>query len=191
MSNSVYHLGVIGCPTSGKTTLSKRIEEKPGFIYFPNDGIRQNLFGKKHPLDLTSLEWTMLYSERNARKYVELLEGNHVITDSCPYNNELRRMTMQLSPYMLKKLKEKDLEVNRKLIVLDVDKDIILQRTADAGRTDKKDTDYINWFFNVWEPADGFSDQYGPIEVLTYKNNEEEDFNFMLNDLGEKLSLSL
>ena len=187
--NKLFHVALIGYPSSGKTEIAERFENA-GYRRVAND-IRKGVFGDKPPFELTDSEWISVYAEFQVRKHLHWMNSENVVSDNCSHDRETRKLIMHVSPLMHGYLEWSSTEIDRYLVMLDVDiKEIILRNDA-KGRNDKKSYEYMEWLSNAWEEPEPYEDEFGAVNVLRYENNTKKEQHRILRDLGKRLGLDL
>ncbi|MGC8896320.1 MAG: AAA family ATPase [Candidatus Bathyarchaeia archaeon] len=160
----LWNIVLSGYPRSGKTTLAKRlIAENPKFARIGVDELREMLFNEAPPCRDEFLVYSMIANMRDA-----LLEkGYSVVIDSTAPDNITRQFLLTTR----RKL------VNRLLIMLTVDRDVLIKRNiekfGDANAV-------IAWDKHWQKPA-------GDIPVFKFKSSNILEFEVYYARLMELL----
>lgn len=160
----LWNVVLSGYPRSGKTTLARRlVAENPYFARVGVDELREMLFSEVYPCRDEFLIYSLIAEMRNA-----LLKREYsVVIDSTAPDNVTREflLTTEVKP------------VNRLLIVLNVDREILIKRNIEkfgnAGSVfawDKR-----------WEKPKG------GIPMFKFKSNSMEEFDAYYARLKELL----
>ncbi|MBI4896634.1 MAG: AAA family ATPase [Candidatus Aenigmarchaeota archaeon] len=191
VSEPVYHVALVGLPSSGKSEVAQHLQDTGGFTHLSNDIVRGRIFpSEKSIFDLTWQDWIYLSAAVQADKHTLLSTGKSVVTDSCPYNDDTRRLTLYTSPFLQERLNVQGRELRRYLVQLDVDPEEILRRNVLRNRDDAESKKYMDWFLHVWNVVDSYEDAYGPVTVSRYQNNTREDQKVLIASLDEQLKIS-
>ena len=185
---NTYHLALIGLPSSGKGMIGRILRDKAGYKHMPNDDVREKLFPGKKPWDLSSEEWLMLYNDVASARHLYLSNGQDVTTDSCPYNQDLRKVTLHVCPEIKEYMKS---ELKRYIISLNVNENELERRECSRGRTDEKSLEFRKWLSSSWEPVKSYTDELGEVPAFNYENNTRRDQELILKDLGNIMGFNL
>ncbi len=187
----IFSIALTGLPCSGKSEIGKILEKRAGFVRIPSDSVREKLFGDTHIKKINESQWKLVHVIYSVDRNALLLQGNNVVTESCPLDKNLKRLTVYSSPYMKRFLKEKGIVLDRYFIELSITKDEYRKRNDMKGRTDKESRDIGKFIANNWERAGKLSDDFGPVKVLRYHNNTMDDQKKILEHLGKIIGKSL
>lgn len=154
-----------GVPRSGKTTLSRYLQDQHGFIHVSADQLRT--------------EYGMEWGKEDAREAVinhvvqyRMLEGlmmqRDVVVDSTAMFYKQRQLYFELARYALGQLHP--VPARRVLVSLEVDEAVWEQRLRDAGRTPQ----YKSFFFDRFHPVG--DDEAAALDAhLRFANNTPGD----------------
>jgi len=185
MMKKIFSIALTGLPCSGKSEIGKILEKRAGFVRIPSDSVREKLFGDTHIKKINESQWKLVHVIYSVDRNALLLQGKSVVTESCPLDENLKRLTVYSSPYMKKFLKDKRLILDRYLIELSITKDEYRKRNDMKGRTDKESKDIGKLIADNWESAGKLSDDFGTVKVLRYPNNTMDDQKKILEHLGK------
>jgi len=185
MMKKIFSIALTGLPCSGKSEIGKILEKRAGFVRIPSDSVREKLFGDTHIKKINESQWKLVHVIYSVDRNALLLQGKSVVTESCPLDENLKRLTVYSSPYMKKFLKDKRLILDRYLIELSITKDEYRKRNDMKGRTDKESNDIGKLIADNWESAGKLSDDFGTVKVLRYPNNTMDDQKKILEHLGK------
>jgi len=185
MMKKIFSIALTGLPCSGKSEIGKILEKRAGFVRIPSDSVREKLFGDTHIKKINESQWKLVHVIYSVDRNALLLQGKSVVTESCPLDENLKRLTVYSSPYMKKFLKDKRLILDRYLIELSITKDEYRKRNDMKGRTDKESRDIGKLIADNWESVDKLSDDFGTVKVLRYPNNTMDDQKKILEHLGK------
>lgn len=159
-----WNLVLCGYPRSGKTILARRlVAENPYFARIGVDELREMFFNEKYPCRDEFLIYSMMAEMRD-----DLLErGYSIVVDSTAPDNTTRE-------YLLT---TKVKQVNRLLIILNVDREILIKR----NRQKFGDASPVFAWDKRWEkPKSG-------IRMFKFKSNHMKEFNAYYARLKELL----
>ena len=191
VNNRLVHVALTGLPSSGKTEIAKLMADSSDFLHISNDQIREDVLGSLPPFSQSEHSWSVLFKEFAARKHTCLASGRNVVTDNCPFTDDLRAMTMMVDPDYAAYWDETGTRFERYLVLLDVSMDEILRRNAERGRTDEQSMEYMKWMSGAWEHPDHYVDIHGEVPVLRYPNNTPEERDRLLIHLGKEIGYDL
>ncbi|MDH5375637.1 MAG: ATP-binding protein [Candidatus Bathyarchaeota archaeon] len=160
----LWNVVLSGYPRSGKTTLAKKlVVENPYFARVGVDELREMLFGEVYPCRDEFLAYSLIGEIRDA-----LLErGYSAVIDSTAPDNVTREFL----------LATKVKHVNRLLVILDVDRQILvarnIERFGDASPV-------LAWGKRWQRPK-------GRIPIFKFRNSDTEDFSLYYARLKEVL----
>ncbi|MEM3699802.1 MAG: ATP-binding protein [Candidatus Bathyarchaeia archaeon] len=160
----LWNIVLSGYPRSGKTTLAKRlVAENQNFARIGVDELREMLFNEAPPCRDEFLVYSMIADMRDT-----LLEkGYSVVIDSTAPDNTTRQFLLTT--------RRKD--VNRLLIMLTVDRDVLIERNIEKFGDAKA---VIAWDKRWQKPA-------GNIPVFKFKSSNPLQFEVYYARLTELL----
>jgi predicted kinase len=153
-TKGLWNLVLSGYPRSGKTTLAKRvIAENPYFARIGVDELRDVLFNETYPCRDEFLIYSMMAEMRD-----DLLKrGYSIMIDSTAPDSITREFLLTTEVE----------QVNRLLIILNVDRAILIERI----RGKFGDASKVYAWDKRWEKPKG------KIPIFKFKNNDMEEFN--------------
>jgi len=187
----VTQVALTGFPCSGKSSIGRVLEDKLGFMHISTDMIREGIYGEMSIFDLGWKEWSVIYSELVRLRNGFMQNGRDVCTDNCPYENRNKYVTVNCTPELAESLADIGAGISRYLIHLEVNPDIIRQRSREKGRGDDRSMENIAKLERDWQYAASISDAYGDVEILSYANNTPDDQRSLLKDMGSRLGRNL
>jgi len=160
----LWNIVLCGYPKAGKTTLARRlVAENQYFARVGVDELREMFFNEAYPSRDEFLIYSMIAEMRDAL----LKRGYNTIIDSTAPDNATREflLTTRVKP------------VNRLLIVLTVDKEILIKRNIEKfGNA----SPVFAWDKRWEKPKGG-------IPIFKFKNNDMKEFNAYYARLKELL----
>ena len=160
----LWNIVLSGYPRSGKTTLAKKlVAENPYFARVGVDELRDMLFGEVYPCRDEFLVYSLIGEIRD----VLLEKGYSAVVDSTAPDNVTREFL----------LATKAKPVNRLLVILDVDRQVLIARNIE------KFGDSSPVF--AWEKR--WQIPKGRIPIFKFRNNDSGDFSLYYERLKEVL----
>jgi predicted kinase len=160
----LWNIVLSGYPRSGKTTLAKKlVNENPYFARVGVDELRDMLFGEVYPCRDEFLAYSLIGEIRD----VLLERGYSAVIDSTAPDNVTREFL----------LATKAKPVNRLLVILDVDRQVLVARNIE------KFGDSSPVF--AWEKR--WQSPKGRIPIFKFRNNDSGDFSLYYARLKEVL----
>jgi len=160
----LWNIVLSGYPRSGKTTLAKKlVAENPYFARVGVDELRDMLFGEVYPCRDEFLVYSLIGEIRD----VLLEKGYSAVIDSTAPDNVTREFL----------LATKGKPVNRLLVILDVDRQVLIARNIE------KFGDSSPVF--AWEKR--WQIPKGRIPIFKFRNNDSGDFSLYYERLKEVL----
>ena len=160
----LWNIVLSGYPRSGKTTLAKKlVNENPYFARVGVDELRDMLFGEAYPCRDEFLVYSLIGEIRD----VLLERGYSAVIDSTAPDNVTREFL----------LATKAKPVNRLLVILDVDRQVLVARNIE------KFGDSSPVF--AWEKR--WQTPKGRIPIFKFRNNDSGDFSLYYARLKEVL----
>jgi predicted kinase len=153
VAKGLWNIVLSGYPRSGKTMLAKRlVDDYPYFARIGVDELREMFFYEAYPCRDEFLVYSMIAELRDAL----LKSGYSVVIDSTAPDNVTRQFL----------LTTKVKQVNRLLIMLNVDKEILIERNIEKFG----DARPVYAYDKRWETPKG------GIAIFKFKSNTLEEF---------------
>lgn len=160
----LWNIVLSGYPRSGKTTLAKKlVNENPYFARVGVDELRDMLFGEVHPCRDEFLVYSLIGEIRD----VLLKRGYSAVIDSTAPDNVTREFL----------LATKAKPVNRLLVILDVDRQVLVARNIEKFG----DSSPVFAWEKRWQSPEG------RIPIFKFRNNDSGDFSLYYARLKEVL----
>lgn len=160
----LWNIILSGYPRSGKTTLARRlVAENQYFARVGVDELREMFFNEVYP----SRDEFLIYSMIAEMRDVLLKKGYSVVIDSTAPDNVTREflLTTKVRP------------VNRLLVVLNVDREVLIKRNIEKFG----DASLVFAWDKRWEKPKG------NIPIFKFKSNNMKEFNAYYARLKELL----
>jgi len=149
----LWNIVLSGYPKSGKTTLAKRlIAENQFFARIGVDELRQMIFNEFPPCRDEFLIYSMIAEMRDSL----LKKGYSVVIDSTAPDNVTRQFLLETRAE----------HVNRLLVVLNVDRDVLIKRNIEKSG----DASAVLAWDKRWE------EPKGAIPIFKFKSNDMKEF---------------
>jgi len=149
----LWNIVLSGYPKSGKTTLAKRlIAENQFFARIGVDELRQMIFNEFPPCRDEFLIYSMIATIRDSL----LKKGYSVVIDSTAPDNITRQFLLETRAE----------HVNRLLVVLNVDREILVKRNIEKSG----DASAVFAWDKRWE------EPKGSIPIFKFKSNDMKEF---------------
>jgi predicted kinase len=160
----LWNIVLSGYPRSGKTTLAKKlVAENPYFARVGVDELRDMLFGEVYPCRDEFLVYSLIGEIRD----VLLEKGYSAVIDSTAPDNVTREFL----------LATKGKPVNRLLVILDVDRQVLIARNIEKFG----DSSPVFAWEKHWQIPKG------RIPIFKFRNNDSGDFSLYYERLKEVL----
>lgn len=120
MAKKPIHYLLVGYPFAGKTTLAKELEKRFGFVRLSVDDVKFELgFECVSEDDISDEDWKKIFKELDRRIAKALKENKTVLNEYAWVTKEWRNRARKLAD---------DLGIETKVIIVDVDEDVVRDR---------------------------------------------------------------